>query len=666
MSSQRRGLMLGRGAIAAALCTTPSGGQSQVPQPWTIRDIVEVARIEGIALRADCTAAFILRRPSLARGEDRFGLSVVPACSRGTPRKILEASFLADLQVRPADGAWTFRADLGRGVQLYSVRDDGRVRSLAVNLETALVGGRDGLVSKQDEGARITGVLAYGWAPDGSVLWYSRPVMGSATRRRMAYDRGLVFNSEDMSGSIDMRAPLAAQAIELHILSLRSAVDKIVATAPGDRRSAQEVFQRFSVTWEDSRHLTFQVPTFSEGGDRSVARRTYDLTTGHTVEVSATMAPNPAATPTRFDSSFHLDQCTSSPSVRLVVCNRESLALAPELVAVDAAANSVAVLARPNARYDRIEALRTVHAQWTNRYGSVNDGYVTYPRGYSRGTRYPAIVITHGGDAKNRFVYHAFQWEFPLQVLAERGYVVLSVNEAPKDPATIPAYATGAPGIPVATMQLEWGLKPVASMEAAVQSLIDAGVVDPERVGIAGYSRGAEITSLALAHSTIFRAGAGGDDSWYNSASFWTSAPARSVYSVMFGGSPVDSTAYHNYLAFSPSARARHFAGPLLQEFAAATADRAIELDVALKAARIPTELICFADETHLFYQPRHRAAAMQVVQDWFDYWLLGRVDQVPAKEAQYRRWKAMAMRWRAAPAASASHAPSVRPPAAL
>jgi dipeptidyl aminopeptidase/acylaminoacyl peptidase len=284
--------------------------------------------------------------------------------------------------------------------------------------------------------------------------------------------------------------------------------------------------------------------------------------------------------------------------------------------------------------------------RWTNRFGAVSDGYVTYPRNYVAGQSYPAIVVTHGGDAQNRFVYHAFQWEFPIQVFAEQGYVVVSVNEPRKDRDAMLAYATGSPKVPVSRMQFEWGHNVVASMEAAVQALIDRGIADPSRLGIAGYSRGAEVTNLVLSQSSVFRAGATGDDAWYSAGSYWNSATTQMIFGALFGGSPLDPLAFPNYLAFSPSARADKYSGALLQQFAAATADRGIELDSALKSAGIPTELVFYRDETHLFHSPRHRAVAMQLSLDWFDYWLLGRVDPDLEKASQYRRWELMAKRW--------------------
>lgn len=342
-----------------------------------------------------------------------------------------------------------------------------------------------------------------------------------------------------------------------------------------------------------------------------------------------------------------LNNCAFNTDLTLGVCSRESLTQAPELVGIAQTTGAVTVLARPNVRYDRIKPLKTVYTHWTNRYGSENDGYITYPRDYHSGTKYPVLLVTHGHDGRNRFAWDGFQWQYPIQVMAERGYFVVSVNEPEFDPKALNAYGSGSTDVPVAKMQFAMGYNSIASMEAAAQSMIDQGFGEPSQIGIAGYSRGASVTTFTLSHSKLFRAGASGDSSWFASGGYWGSAEGRAIYKGLFGGSPLDPPAIQNYLAFAPSGRAGQFSGPLLQQFKAESAATAVELDTQLKEAHIPAELVFYYDETHLLHDPRRRASAMQLSFDWFDYWLMGRRTSDSLKSDQYARWDAMAARWR-------------------
>ena len=47
----------------------------------------------------------------------------------------------------------------------------------------------------------------------------------------------------------------------------------------------------------------------------------------------------------------------------------------------------------------------------------------------------------------------------------------------------------------------------VASAQAAVDKVVEMGVADRDRIGIAGHSYGAFMTANLLAHSDLFRAG---------------------------------------------------------------------------------------------------------------------------------------------------------------
>jgi dipeptidyl aminopeptidase/acylaminoacyl peptidase len=343
----------------------------------------------------------------------------------------------------------------------------------------------------------------------------------------------------------------------------------------------------------------------------------------------------------------HLSACSFNSDLSFGACSRENIGLAPELISVVPATGAIDVLARPNAGYDAIPPLRTVSAVWKNKFNFESDGYMTYPRGYLPGTLHPALVVTHSGDAKNRFVYGGFQWEFPIQVFAERGYFILSVNE-PRKPRDIPALGyDGASQVGIAKEQFYEGFNPLATMEAAALAAITNGWVDPKEIGIAGFSRGSTIARFAMSHSKVFAAAASGDVTWWDAGNFWEGAEySRNVYEALFGGSPFDSGAYPNYLEFSASARAREFSGPLLQQFTATAARNAVEMDQLLRHVGIPTELSFFTAEAHLFWQPRHRAFAMEQNLDWFDYWLLKKRNLDPGKTDQYDRWDRMAAKW--------------------
>jgi dipeptidyl aminopeptidase/acylaminoacyl peptidase len=347
----------------------------------------------------------------------------------------------------------------------------------------------------------------------------------------------------------------------------------------------------------------------------------------------------------------NLSHCTFTMEGDAGICVRESQTLAPQIVEVSPISGEIKTLVQVNPDYIGIQALRVVHNEWINRYGNSNDGYVTYPRSYVPGKPYPTIVITHAHGARNQFAEESFQWEFPVQALAEHGYLVMSVNE-PQVTAQARSATETRIGVHVrrGTTQIAFyqALNPVSSIEDALTSEIRLGLADPSRTGIAGYSRGAEIVEWTMTQSRLFHAAVEGDAGGFLSGHYGLAQiPLRLYYRQLYGGSPFNPKVLAAHLRLSPSFRSREFAGPFLQLFAQSSAISALELHSLLRDENIPTELDFFPQESHIFWEPRHRAAAMQDTIDWFDYWLLGKRSDDDQSRSQYARWDAMAEAWK-------------------
>jgi dipeptidyl aminopeptidase/acylaminoacyl peptidase len=725
-------LMVGSFCFAKGAADTLPGTLTAKPeaQPgisWTIRDIVEVARIAGIAIRgATDVTAFILKQPSIADGSNHFGLYVVDLHHAGQPTRLLEAAFLGDLSWHPRTYNWTVRADLGDGVQLYDVDEDGHVARLVTSGETAVVGGAEGLVMSSAEQPRRTGVLSYEWAPDGSKLWYSRIRLRPESEQRELLDQGVRFDDVQMLGTSVQDAERSVQLLgtELRVLDQISRDDHVVAFAPTDVSGDSDVFRRGagSAAWVDSTHIQYRLRGVTSGYQRFSLWR-IDVLTGQSHRLAidspeqvyySVPTPEGALTVialgvehhlvnvdfggravsdygrvaiehisgqlgvwrnerrsrlilaagfedhdglisassglrwTEWDTTHsHLSACAFNSNLSFGACSQETLTLAPQLVSVKPSNGKTTVLARPNARYDEVALLHTEKTRWVNRFGFTNTGYITYPRNYVAGQKYPAIVVTHARDARNRFADDGFQWEFPVQMFAESGYFVLSVNEPLRDSGVPRPYNPGGADVGIARQQFQEAYNPLASMEAAVSALVRSGCVEPSRVGIAGYSRGATIARFAMTHSAAFSVASSADATWWDAGGFW-GGPAfvRNVYKNLLGGTPFDPGAFANYLAFSPSARASSFAGPLLQQFTLVSAKDAIEMNQLLKDAKVPTELFVYPSEAHIFWQPRHREAAMKQNLDWFNFWLIGKRDPDADKIREYARWDQMSADW--------------------
>jgi dipeptidyl aminopeptidase/acylaminoacyl peptidase len=702
----------------------PPSSESAHIDSWTVENLVELRRVTGIAMsRSGEQVAFVLQQPSIALGQTRYGLYVVPRDGSSAARKLLEASYLADLSAYPAGTAWTARADLGKGVQVYKIQDAGKSTPLVFVPETVPIGGWEGVIAGL-EAPKSAGVMSYEWAPDGTTLWYTRLRLRTESERSMVADEGLVYDDQVMSAATFRNHAGALVGTELRLFDPRTSTDVLLAYAPSMPTIDLGMFRRDwgTATWaQDSRHVLYCVPTIRTDAKRETLLWKIDTKTGHTRVLRKSMAvvsvvsngehslgleprgeethlveragevlvkdhgpveyerigagfglgswsddahgrtilgvryrrhdglatlPRSLAGAALESRNQNLASCSFSANRRYGACIQETVGSPPQAVVVDMRDGSIRMLANPNPEYSRIPSLRITESQWLNRYGRANEGYVVYPRNYQPGRKYPAIAITHAADARNRFADQEFEWEFPAVVFAEQGYFVLMVNE-PKESLAVrasiqehkgTAAANGSQGIALA-------LDAVASMDAAAEAVVTEGLVDARKIAIAGYSRGAEVALYAMTQSKTFAAAAIGDGE-ANASSYWASGNRLSAawYARLYGGSPYasDPEVIGNYRALSPTFRSHEFAGPLLQQFPAATANSGFELNRLLQEASTPTELVYFPNEGHLFWNPRHRAAAMRRNLQWFNFWLLGREDISDANRAQYERWRSM------------------------
>ncbi|MGV7122376.1 prolyl oligopeptidase family serine peptidase [Sphingopyxis sp. 550A] len=335
----------------------------------------------------------------------------------------------------------------------------------------------------------------------------------------------------------------------------------------------------------------------------------------------------------RVESEHSLTRCAYDDALLFAVCVEEGIATPPRLVKIDLGDGRISRLLPISAEHEAIAPLTILPRVWTNRDGYEARGFVVLPRGYQKGKRYPAVIITHGSDADDRFAAPGFQWNYPLQLLAERGYMVLLINDpsplqSEEMMAASKAWIRGSgPPDPETLQRLLW-IEGVHIFEDAVDEMAIEDLVDRDRVGIAGYSRGSQMVNVAVTQSTLFRAASSGDGGYLEPAGY---ATAGSSYDAVYGGAPL-SDAVDSYRRFAPSLNASRVCAAVLQQVASASPSQ-IELFEALRAAKAPTQISHYpgataaSDETHVFYRPSNRSLAMQENIAWFDYWLLGRDD---------------------------------------
>jgi len=129
--------------------------------------------------------------------------------------------------------------------------------------------------------------------------------------------------------------------------------------------------------------------------------------------------------------------------------------------------------------------------------GTDVHGLIVKPAGFKAGTRYPTLLIIHGGP--NGQDEHAFS--FDREFLAANGYVVLAINYRG---------SAGRGNAWQKAIHGDWGNLEVVDLLGAVDEAVRRGIADPDRLGIGGWSYGGISTNYTIASDTRFKAAVSG------------------------------------------------------------------------------------------------------------------------------------------------------------
>ncbi|HKT06794.1 MAG TPA: S9 family peptidase [Gemmatimonadaceae bacterium] len=255
---------------------------------------------------------------------------------------------------------------------------------------------------------------------------------------------------------------------------------------------------------------------------------------------------------------------------------------------------------------------KAVSVHWHSDRFNVQ-GFLIYPRDFRSGTRYPMIVLVHGGPAAA--VAPTFLSAQSQQAaLSRAGYFVFMPN---------PRGSFGQGEAFTRANIKDFGHGDLRDIMAGVDSVIARYPVDPQRLGLTGWSYGGYMTMWAVTQTQRFRAavaGAGISD-WLS----YTGENGISEWMVPYFG----STVYENaavYARSSPMNYIAHARTPTLivvgERDAECPAPQSFEYWRGLQHEGVKTQLVVYPDEGHHFANPAHQADVLRRSIAWFDSYL--------------------------------------------
>jgi len=258
---------------------------------------------------------------------------------------------------------------------------------------------------------------------------------------------------------------------------------------------------------------------------------------------------------------------------------------------------------------------KEVEINWTSTDGKTVGGILVYPVGYQEGTRYPLIVAIHGGPAGADVL--RFNGGYSAQVYAGAGYAVLkpnyrgSVNYGN-------AHRTDIVG--------DYFTLGFDDIMTGVDYLIDEGVVDPDQMGVLGWSAGGHWSNWILTHTDRFQAISSGAGTM-NWISMYAQSDVQRNRQFYIG----DDFLYENFEPYWEQSPLKYIANAktptmihVVEGDPRVPSPQSVELYMALKKLGVPTELFMYPGRTHGIRDPRNRLVKAVSEMAWMDYYVRG------------------------------------------
>ena len=251
---------------------------------------------------------------------------------------------------------------------------------------------------------------------------------------------------------------------------------------------------------------------------------------------------------------------------------------------------------------------KTVSLNWENE-GFHVQGWLMLPKEYDPAKKYPLIVDVHGGPAAAALA----RWNgggMNEAAFSALGYFVLQPN---------PRGSFGQGEQFAQANRKDFGYGDLRDILAGVDRVVAQYPIDPDRVGIMGWSYGGFMSMFAVTQTHRFKAAVAGAgiSNWQ---SYYGENSIDQWMTPYFGASVYDD----------PAVYAKSSAINYIKQVTTSTlvlvgdrdgecpAPQSFEFWHALRALHVPTELVVYPNEGHGFSDPAHRRDVFERAVEWF------------------------------------------------
>lgn len=287
----------------------------------------------------------------------------------------------------------------------------------------------------------------------------------------------------------------------------------------------------------------------------------------------------------------------------------------PEVWAGQLDSGKPALLSNLNPQLDDVKLAPMEPIFWQGRDGIRIDGWLLTPPEYDGADRLPLIADVHGGPSSVWGASFHATWHDWGQILAAEGYAVLLPN---------PRGSIGKGRDFTAANHGDLGGMDFEDVMAGIDHLvIERGIADPERLGIAGWSYGGFLAAWAISHSDRFKAAVCGA-----AVTNWPSkvgtTDIRPFNEERFAG-PLHEEPDHLWER-SPIRYLGDINTPTLVVHGEADprvpVSQGRELYLGLRSMGVPTDFITYPRQKHAFHEKAHQKDILGRITGWFRRYL--------------------------------------------
>jgi dipeptidyl aminopeptidase/acylaminoacyl peptidase len=319
-------------------------------------------------------------------------------------------------------------------------------------------------------------------------------------------------------------------------------------------------------------------------------------------------------------------QDSEADSATFSVAIKQDLNAPPALWVIDRERRRSKKIWDPNPHLAAFNLGEASEFHWKDSTGYEWVGGLVKPPDYAPGKRYPLVIQTHGFQASEFITDGAYTTAFAARPLASAGIVVLQM------PTRHDRLVSGDE----APEQIE-------GFESAIDSLAADGLIDPEKVGIIGFSRTCYYVESALIRDpNRFAAAtlADGVDESYMQYLLFGVGQSHDEEVQIYGSRPFGD-GLKKWVEHAPGFHLDRVRTPIrIEAISPPSVLAEWELYASLSKQGRSVDLIYSPNGQHILQKPLERLASQQGNVDWFRFWLKGEEDTEPAKAKQYTLWR--------------------------